>query len=1293
MFRSQVLRGFGIANEGLLMSVVDARYDRLCPRGAVLQDEVVLAQAWKKTHTFIRRHNWYADVLELDASAVCLSKNLVEWSHSISSGHYSAAPAWLVPAPKNGLWCFRATDEGGWGPRASAGDEAPVLRPLAHIGIREQTVATAVMLCLADCIESAQGDTSLKPSEALAAGVFSYGNRLFCNWSSDHLNATFAWGNSDTYSRYFQDYQRFAERPITLATDVEAGGEQNVFIVSLDLSAFFDNVDIDLLVQGMRDEYAKFIEGIQNGRADSDESFWNTACNALKFRWRPEDEELSDLFRGGVLPTGLPQGLVGSGFFANAYLLAFDRAVGTFIGTRPRRKIFRVHDYCRYVDDLRLVVSVDTEEDEFVDQAFLREEISAWVQGLLKKHTTPPNKPQGFLRLNASKTQLEPLVEVGGESGTAARMKTLQQQLSGPFDLDSLRQAEAGLNGLLSLAELGLIEESASSQRNDALRLASVAKLKLEVRDDTLTRFSAYRLVRSLRMRRSMTDLAESDDGEVAKDGLAHDFQAVARRLVSAWAVNPSLVQVLRYALDLYPSTDLLESVEQALMSKVETSSSNTEFGRRVAFYVLADLFKAGATETGRDTELDSTFKVADVDAYRQALAEIARGVLRLKNVPWYVQQQGSLLLASLREPARLAVDVPELRFYRVLHAFVKARPIGKEVSAEEEVVVSLVGHQLLGDIPHYEKWFIRFCEERRRPWVSKAWQIIAETSPDLFAALLASTRAGTVRLISWSPRHLTRYASAKWADGLDPLPVRKWLPLLTVITHPAGLFSQENALLVLARALDRDKSIRDFDPEHLTPLNVQVRSHDWAQLNNPKEAHLEARAVETIISTDGTYDTPSWCRSEDAWMYAFGRLLRAAATGEPDFTARHWLAREDSGWYSGLRSTWQKRRMGMLHSGEGLRGTTAAITPWFSSLLLHLLRWPGVAAREDLEFAGIRTRRDFRIAVNKRLEAQSVIYGGSSDLPIYRYPFEWPLNPSRGLRVAMVQGLMPLHSHFGDGLDGLEVPGYRERHRNHTAALLHLTTKHLAARDYVLGRSQKPHFDLVVFPELSIHIDDQDLMRAFSDATGAMLFYGLLAAKGPDTGEPINAARWLVPQRRAGRRSWVQVDQGKFHLTPDEVELGIKSWRPYQVVIELSDTSSSAARPYRLTGSICFDATDLALAADLRDESHMYVVSAMNKDVKTFDGMVAALRYHMYQHILIANIGEYGGSTAQAPYDKEHRRLISHSHGSEQLAISIFDVRMEDFGPELEAANPGITRLQKVTERIGKAPPAGLKR
>jgi hypothetical protein len=1273
------------------MIVVHSRYDRLHPRAKVLQDEVVLAQAWKKTHTFIRRHNWYADVLELDASGVCLPENLAKWSNDIASGDYETSPAWLVPAPKNGLWCFRSESEGGWQPRLAEDEQAPVLRPLAHIGVREQTVATAVMLCLANCIESIQGDPSLPAHEAIAKRVFSYGNRLYCTWSKDHRVASFAWGNSNTYSRYYQDYQRYVERPLAIAKNVNVSADAKVFIASLDLSAFFDNIDIPLLVAKLEAAYKKFCEESEKELESADKAFWDMARQSLSFKWRDDDLALRSLFRDGALPLGLPQGLVASGFFANAYLLDFDREIGSFIDRKPRGKSFRVHDYCRYVDDLKLVISVGGNEDTPYNLAELGDEISAWVQSLLKKHTTPSGPAGTHLRLNAKKTQLESVVEIGTESGTGARMKTLQQQLSGPFDLDSLRQAEAGLNGLLSLAELGLIEDVKPAQ--GILRLATVASLKHEVRDDTLTRFSAYRLVRSLRQRRSMTDLADSNDGESAVDALRHDFEAASRRLVAAWAMNPSLVQVLRYALDLCPSTELLEPVEQALISKLDDTGEGSEFGRRVAYYVLSDLFKAGATETGKDAKQDLNFKIADVDSYRVALASLASRILDGGDAPWYVQQQASLFLASVGQAVTLPQKTPELRFHRALHLFTMGKSSANDITAEEEVVVSLVGHQLLGDEAHYVRWFISFGEVKDRKQVSRAWQIIGETSPQLVRHLLNSTRNAMTPLIGWAPRHLMRFEEKRWSAGNGPLPTKVWLPLLTVITHPSQHFSQENALLKIAEALGKSKTVRAFAPELLTPLNVQVRSDDWRQLSNPSFATLDARAVESLKTTDGTYDTPSWCRTEDAWMYAFGRLLRAAATGEPDFTARHWLTTEDTGWYSGLKSTWHKRRMGMLHSAEGLRGTTAAITPWFSDLLLHLLRWPGMAERQGQEASTIATRRDFEHVIKKRLEFQKKLYGVSSQLPVYRYPVEWPLDPTRGLRVAMVQGLMPLHSHFNDGLTGLEVSGYREKHRNHTAALLNLAHRHLAAREYVLGASDKPHFDLVVFPELTIHVDDQDLMRAFSDATGAMLFYGLLAAKDPTSGEPINAARWLVPQRRTGRRSWVEVDQGKFNLTPEEHDLGIKPWRPYQVVIELLGSANPTGKPYRLTGSICFDATDLSLAADLRNESHMYVVSAMNKDVKTFDGMVAALRYHMYQHILIANIGEFGGSTAQAPYDKEHQRLISHSHGGNQLAISVFDVRLEDFGPELKAAQPGVKKWKEVKERIGKAPPAGLDR
>jgi hypothetical protein len=107
-----------------------------------------------------------------------------------------------------------------------------------------------------------------------------------------------------------------------------------------------------------------------------------------------------------------------------------------------------------------------------------------------------------------------------------------------------------------------------------------------------------------------------------------------------------------------------------------------------------------------------------------------------------------------------------------------------------------------------------------------------------------------------------------------------------------------------------------------------------------------------------------------------------------------------------------------------------------------------------------------------------------------------------------------------------------------------------------------------------------------------------------------------------------------------------------------------------------------------------MFVVTAMNQDVKTFDSMVGALRYHMYQHVLIANTGEFGGSTAQAPYDKEHERLIAHSHGGGQLSVNIFDIDVDHFGPLMTACmeQPAPAKPSK-GRPLGKAPPAGLNR
>ena len=52
---------------------------------------------------------------------------------------------------------------------------------------------------------------------------------------------------------------------------------------------------------------------------------------------------------------------------------------------------------------------------------------------------------------------------------------------------------------------------------------------------------------------------------------------------------------------------------------------------------------------------------------------------------------------------------------------------------------------------------------------------------------------------------------------------------------------------------------------------------------------------------------------------------------------------------------------------------------------------------------------------------------------------------------------------------------------------------------------------------------------------------------------------------------------------------------------------------PLWLTASICYDATDLSLAADLREHSDVFAIPALNMDVNTFDQMAMALHYHMF--------------------------------------------------------------------------------
>ena len=74
------------------MSIVNPKYSRLYAQQTYLADEVVLVQARKKAQRYIRRSNWYADLLEVDQSAVQIEAWVAGWKRELADGKAHPSP-------------------------------------------------------------------------------------------------------------------------------------------------------------------------------------------------------------------------------------------------------------------------------------------------------------------------------------------------------------------------------------------------------------------------------------------------------------------------------------------------------------------------------------------------------------------------------------------------------------------------------------------------------------------------------------------------------------------------------------------------------------------------------------------------------------------------------------------------------------------------------------------------------------------------------------------------------------------------------------------------------------------------------------------------------------------------------------------------------------------------------------------------------------------------------------------------------------------------------------------------
>ena len=264
-------------------------------------------------------------------------------------------------------------------------------------------------------------------------------------------------------------------------------------------------------------------------------------------------------------------------------------------------------------------------------------------------------------------------------------------------------------------------------------------------------------------------------------------------------------------------------------------------------------------------------------------------------------------------------------------------------------------------------------------------------------------------------------------------------------------------------------------------------------------------------------------------------------------------------------------------------------------------------------------------------------------------------------LNVAIVQNIYPKWRDFEqDPL--IKDPVRRSAAEGHLSDLIQMLMQNFETRRNVIEKFKS--VNLVVFPEIAVLPSDVPVLERFADHMNCIVFCGLIFPSHPfDPKGRINAGLWIIPQRSMvkcqDRRMFIELLQGKGNLTQFEQGKKIMPFRPVQWLVR---GIKNGKKIWTLSASICYDATDIMLLAAMRDKVDCFIVSSSNQDVNVYDSMTAAMRYHLYGHVVVANCGEFGGSTIQAPYRRDYERVIVHSHGKEQAVISLTTLHLRDF-------------------------------
>lgn len=1210
-----------------------------------LINDIYIAYAWKKAQAYMTSTNWYADNLEIKLSSLKLENTISIVKKKITTKKTKFNRLQLVPVPKSTAWDFIEIDESNlqWQPKEL---EMQKLRPLAHISIYDQIVMTLIMMGLANKVESIQGDPNTSFEDVHAKKVVSYGNRLYCHYINDI--AYFNYSASNTYSKYFVDYQKFLKRPQHFAEKNigKISPDEQLFILELDIEKFFDNVDRKLLS-------AKIIElkGDKEGSSKLD--------NILeKFKeWDWDDiskKQFEDYFCNETIPYGIPQGLVAAGFLSNIYLLEFDEEIIRNLNKNIGDSDIKLIDYCRYVDDIRIVVNAKKKEDKFEVLEIIQKEINNYLTCL-------------NLKINDKKSKIDSFIVSKGN--ISSKISNLKNKLSGPIPFEDVEDQLGHLEALLNLTREEEERKDFSFGQPVNL-LQQIDKHYFDLREDTVKRFSANQISKILSEIRHNTSQEVDSNGMIVSGEWDYVQERIARRFISVWAKDPSTTLLLKKAVELFPDKRILKPILLEL-EKLRNCKSNKVLNA-IADYCLAELFRHSATIIHNKERLSFPAH-CEIDSFFELLQSFAAKLMNEIGINHeynlLLKQAEYLLLVRLDSTLENKSNNSINDFiFKLCNGF---RRISVNKLSNLQLALSiLLAHNIYIDESKFYRSLSEFFEEIQKDKSSfeEIVEIIVSENYKVIKDLYFYAENIGYKFVK---SEYFEFVVAHYNFKVLPLSgnledIKESNSLLKIILRKDNPFSNEIMILKLFQEIIKCPEII----EGLKPSQF----FDFAKTNIQFEAFSSPLKYNVfneklIINIHLKEETESIIYKaldvEKGTLHKVATFIRSVIVGQEDWALSRglWIKRDAN---NELKSSSMRTHLSVWSSPEHLLGEGAQVSNWLTDLLTKLLQinfykpyknihnWPDQLTLSNLD-----------IIIQDRLKMLSEYYCQLSETPalVERVDLGWGKD-KKNLTVAMVQSKMPRVKDIKDYDLYLNDKLYRPQHRKHITRVCKLIQEHVKAQKvYEPLEKAEPnhnHIDILVWPELAVHKDDLDVLINLSRKTKSIIYAGLTYIDQPGIDGPNNCAIWIVPNIHDTSQVEIKRLQGKKHMMA--LERSIKSWRPYQLILELVHPAFPNEKGFMISGSICYDATDIALSSDLRDKTNAYFISALNKDIHTFDSMVEALHYHMFQHVVLVNSGEYGGSYAKAPYKDHYCRLISHVHGNDQVSISTFQMNMFDF-------------------------------